>query len=1007
MNQKFPIPQIISEKTLKKEFLLLYSSFFTLLLVAFLFIKHANTSPKESINSYSNNKNNYYLSNAAFCAPLPPSMAKIQSVPHVGTVVKPVGSAISGLKKWSDVNTWVSKLKPAVGDDVLIPANSVVVLDQDITVKSIRVEGKLIIDVTKDIKITAEYIIVNGASGYFEWGTPTVVYNKKGSITLVGNDATVKIPDTDIESKGIVVMNDAVIEMHGKQKTSWTNLQATAIKGATTITIATNTNNWEVGDEILIAPTRLSPDEGEQRTITGISADKKTLTLNSPLNFPHSGLKKSYTRKTDGKAWELDMRAEVGLLSKSIKIQGDNNSDANGFGGHIMIHSTGIAHIENIELFQMGQKGLLGRYPFHWHLLEERGKGQYLKNTSIHKTYNRAITIHATESVLVENNFCYNHLGHGLFLEEGSERFNIIRNNVVLLTKRPEKGDELTPSDNEANEVQNRTPSSYWITNPNNIFENNVAAGTQGTGFWYALPKKPMGTSLGIPRFADLEPFKDAFGKFSGNKAHSSRSGFDIFDQLTEKHALIRNGAWQRTDTRFMDNCTWYACDLAVYGGIGGGRTLTDKVVFRNNVFSDNRTSVMHANYSIMDESLFVANSGEDVFVGERMLNRGYDGACTIKNSHMVGWQASNANYVQNTGGALKHVNYRVSGMTSEPAGPPRMSFPDYSKAPKGEVGANDAEHPRFWSYIHWDMDGSLGGKKNTSIVTNHPLCRDGSEVRYENWTNLYRTDRRFAFFSIAYPNPTVEEPKLTVVRTKAGTPKAGMYYINGFFGQSTQFPVMVNDGFLYTIQYESLNPSKFFTLRIQDDYVAGDEVLMRIKDFGKLPGITIDGKTKYDNLTLLKAAKSSGYTIDSGYLYIKSVAIAGTPDQGFRISWTSNITLPKLDTDGDGISDKDESIAGTDPIPNDPIKVNPVIKFGTTLSTVREQQLLSQKITVFPNPSVDGNFKINESLPWEVYSLQGSIIAKGISDVIDLSGKPKGIYILRVREQKFKLSIN
>jgi G8 domain/Right handed beta helix region len=494
----------------------------------------------------------------AMCSAVGASQANMQSKAHVGTVNAPVGSNIGGLKRWSAAGTWEGNTKPTLNDDVLIPANSVVVLDENINVKSLRIEGKLIVDLTKNISITTPYIQLTGTAAYFEWGTETELYNMQGVITLTGSDKTAKIPGTTVESKAILVGEGARLEFHGKSKTSWTNLDANAAVGTKTIKIADANNNWEVGDEILIAPSRLSWNEGEKRTIATISADKKTITLTAGLTYPHIGTIKTYKRQTDGKTWTGDMRAEVGLLSKSIKVQGDASSEMEGFGAHIMIHTEGKARVENTELYRMGQQGILARYPFHWHLLEEKGQGQYFKGNSVHRSFNRGITIHGTESTVVENNFFYDHIGHGLFLEDGSERFNVIRGNVVLLTKRPVAGEELIPSDNEANEVQNRTPASYWITNPNNIFENNVAAGTQGTGFWFAMPQSPMAFSAVIPRFQNIEPYKEPLGKFYGNKAHSCVSGFDIFDQLTAKHALARNGAWQRTDLRLMEACIWW-----------------------------------------------------------------------------------------------------------------------------------------------------------------------------------------------------------------------------------------------------------------------------------------------------------------------------------------------------------------------------------------------------------------------------------------------------------------
>lgn len=861
------------------------------------------------------------LDKSAMCFAATEVEQSISSKEETRTVNIPLGSNISGLKKWSANTTWEGGTKPTSGDDVVIPSNSVVILDENIDVKSLTINGKLIVDISKNININTEYIMLMGAKAYFEWGTETELYNKKGVITLVGNDPNKKIPGTGVESKAIMVMDGGQIELHGANKTSWSTLSENAGVNSTKIKITETSHNWEVGDEIVIAPSRLKWTEGEKRTITAISGNE--LTLNSKLTYPHIGAVHTYTRASDGKKWVGDMRAEVGLLSKNIKIQGDANSASNQHGGHIMIHMNGTAHVENIELYRMGQKSILGRYPFHWHLVQEKGAGQYLKNSSIHLAYNRAITIHGTESTLVDNNFCYDHIGHGLFLEDGSERFNVIKNNVVLLTKRPTVGEEVIPSDNEMNEVQNRTPASYWITNPNNIFENNIAAGTQGTGFWFIMPQKPVGPSASITRFQNLQPYKEKLGKFDGNKAHSCVSGFDIFDQLKTNHGIIRNAGWVRTDKRVMNNCTWYANDLAVYGGIGGGRTYTEGLTFSNNIFLDNKYNVMHANYSLTKQSVFVANSGENVFTGDRHLNKGYDGSCTIKDCHLVGWDADNANYVHNTGGANKHVNYRVSGITTDHPGYPRMSFPDYDKVPKGDIGANSISHPRFWSYVHWDIDGTLGGKVNTSIITNHPLLRDGTEVRYENWNNLYRTDRRFAYVTLTYNNG--EEVKSTLVRTKAGTPKAGMYYINGFYGPNTQFPAIVNDDFLYTLQYETIPKGNSFTVRYQDHYVSGDEVLFRIKDFGKLTDPQLEGQTKYNSLNDLKTSNKSGYAVVGDYFYFKMVA-GSTPDISFKVKWTGSITLPKLDTDGDGISDAQESINGTDPIPNDPIPTNPVL---------------------------------------------------------------------------------
>lgn len=887
-----------------------------LILILLLFLGYKSLSVFSKINPTPPSLRNG-LTGLAMCSTSDEILANKTSVAHSGTVNTPVGNNISGLKKWSAGSTWGGSV-PQSGDVVTIPSNSVVVIDQNVNVKSIKVEGKLIVDLSKNVTVSVEYLYLTGPNAYFEWGTESNPYTKDGLITLRGGNDNTKIPGTTINYKAIVAANRARLELHGNDnKQSWSRLGANAGANQNKITMKDANTNWEVGDEVLIVSSRRSWNEAEKRRITAVSGDKRTFTLNSNLNHPHIGKKFTYTRSTDGKSWTSEMRAEVGLLSKSIRIEGDNGGTD--FGGHIMIHSDGVAHVEDVELYRMGQKKNIGRYPFHWHLLEEKGAGQYLKNTSIHTSFNRAITIHGTESTIVEGNFAYDHIGHGLFLEDGSERFNTIKNNVMVLTKRPKAGEQHTPSDNEMNEVQNRTPSQFWITNPNNTFEGNVAAGSQGTGFWFAMPTKPMQQSSVIERFANIQPHKEKLGKFSGNSSHSCENGFDLFDRLSASHAILRNQSWDRTDKRYIDKHTFYACGLANYAGIGGGRARTESVIFRDNVYSDNVTSLMHANYTTIENSVFIANCGENVFSGERKLNRGYDGACTLTDCHLVGWDAGNANYVQNTGGAQKHVNYRIEGITLSPDKSVRMNFPNYSGIPKGGVGANAVAHPRFWSYVHWDKDGSLSGKANTSIITNHPLCRDGTEVRYANWTNLFRTDRRFAYMLAIGEG----KPKMTLIRTKSGTPKAGQYYVNddngspnGFYGTFIHFPVMVNDGFLYTMQFEKLSTNKRVTLHMKDAYTSGDEVLYKVKDFGRLGGINVSNASKKTSLNDVKSSGSTAWAKVGNDIYIK-MKVGNNPDINCVISWSTNVTLPKLDSDGDGKSDYQESKDGTDPVGN------------------------------------------------------------------------------------------
>ncbi len=221
------------------------------------------------------------------------------------------------------------------------------------------------------------------------------------------------------------------------------------------------------------------------------------ITLDKKLDYMH------YGRVTFG----VDERGEVGMLTRNIVIQASPDADKTLFGGHVMAMVTSKMYVSGVEFNRMGQNMHLARYPIHWHLVGD-GKGQYLQNSSIHDTYSRCVTVHGTNDVRVENNVTYNNIGHCFFLEDAVEHGNQFVHNLGILTKchpdapciptnlaaagEPRAGangqaakDILIPSDD--------TAATFWITNPDNIYRDNVAAVSDANGFWMSLPEHPTG----------------------------------------------------------------------------------------------------------------------------------------------------------------------------------------------------------------------------------------------------------------------------------------------------------------------------------------------------------------------------------------------------------------------------------------------------------------------------------------------------------------------------------
>src|SRR5690606_19248453 len=154
------------------------------------------------------------------------------------------------------------------------------------------------------------------------------------------------------------------------------------------------------------ASTDYDPRQAEVRTITAIRGNR--ITLDEPLEYMHFGKI----------TFDVDERGEVGLLTRNIKIQASDDAEEPIFGGHSTAMPSSKMYVSGVELYRMGQNLTLARYPIHWHLVGD-ADGQYIKNSAIHDTYNRCVTVHGTNNLRIENNVTYNTVGHCFFLEDG------------------------------------------------------------------------------------------------------------------------------------------------------------------------------------------------------------------------------------------------------------------------------------------------------------------------------------------------------------------------------------------------------------------------------------------------------------------------------------------------------------------------------------------------------------------------------------------------------------
>ena len=328
---------------------------------------------------------------------------------------------------------------------------------------------------------------------------PALPYRNRAVITLTGSPGNADIRGVGNKMIGVT----GTLDLHGEGRAGWTQLSASAAAGATSIDLK-KAMGWRAGDRIVLASSDFDPGQAEEAVISAVNGSN--LTLEQPIRNAHFGQLLTVAGQS------VDERAEVGLLTRNITIQGDTGSTP-GYGGHIIVLQGATARVEGVELFQMGQRGHLARYPMHWHVAGDVS-GQYFRNSSVWRTFSRCVTVHGTDNALVQNNVCYDHTGHGYFLEDGAETGNTFEGNLGLVSRIPQGTDRLLESDSRA--------ATFWITNPDNTYRNNVAAGSKGMGFWCAFPAAP---DRALDRDNPTCPRPLRSVNSAGNVAHSNNQG--------------------------------------------------------------------------------------------------------------------------------------------------------------------------------------------------------------------------------------------------------------------------------------------------------------------------------------------------------------------------------------------------------------------------------------------------------------------------------------------------
>ena len=438
---------------------------------------------------------------------------------QVGTSAATANANYEYIDLWSRSTTWGGGPPPVEGDSVWIQPGQKILYDvSSPRLYMLIIQGEFIFD-RADLMLDANYVFVMGKGSALVVGTEDEPFLQQATITLHGSPVSKELP---LYGAKVLACRECTLDLHGRPNLDdrvHTKLAFTAEAGDATL-VLTEPVDWPPNSMAFVSSTAANGtmEEAETVVIVGVEGGGTVLRLAGPLLYRHLG--ETYTVAGPH---ALEFRANVGLLSRNVVVQGTSPfSQLDKYGAHIKMHSRGdeslTARIENVEVRYAGQGFRLGRYPIHFHMIGTV-RNSYVRQNSIHHTYNRAVVIHGVHYLRVINNVNFETMGNAYFVEDGIETKNVITHNLGANTRQSFAG--LTVD---------QTPATYWLVNPDNYVASNIAAGSTHYGFWFFPEPKVRGASEFEPGSDQVCPQGTPLLWFADNEAHHCGSyGLRIF----------------------------------------------------------------------------------------------------------------------------------------------------------------------------------------------------------------------------------------------------------------------------------------------------------------------------------------------------------------------------------------------------------------------------------------------------------------------------------------------
>ena len=441
---------------------------------------------------------------------------------------------------WSDPKTWQPARVPRQNDRVLVSRQTNVVYDvqsKDV-IRLVQVVGKLQFARDRNTLLNVGILKVQNSDECSESGFAcdfagvNVAGEPQGPRDGAPPTLQVGTPQEPLPAqftarirlhylKGMnkddapaLVCCSARMQLHGAPLShTWVKLGNDVEPGDERVVLRHAVTGWRVGDEVIVTGSKRKQRSGgtfrgdaagqatEKRRITKIEG--QTLHLDKPLDNEHFG--------------SGEFRSEVANLSRNVIIESANPG---GVRGHTLYHRFSQGGISYARFAHLGKENVLGRYAIHYHLVGDTMRGSGVIGASIVDSHNRWITIHGTEYLVVRDCVGYQSVGHGYFLEDGTEVFNLLDRNLAVQAyegrRLPKQVLPFDPNDG----------AGFWWANGRNTLTRNVTCENDQYGYRYDSQKRSnfdSNLSIRMPsgdyQVTDIRTVP--ISRFSDNESHT------------------------------------------------------------------------------------------------------------------------------------------------------------------------------------------------------------------------------------------------------------------------------------------------------------------------------------------------------------------------------------------------------------------------------------------------------------------------------------------------------